>query len=262
MRRLGLALVLATSVAHANGRPPLTNGIHFNPSDPHTLYVASTFGLLISHDDGCTMSWICEDNLGYGGVWDPKYSIATDGTIFATTFTGLRVSRDGGCSFTTATDTLAAGDPGRIAGIWIDALDIGPTGDVWVGTAESGAPNDDVRVAHDNGMSFTATGMQSPTIFWKSVKVAPSNMMRVYISGYEVNPPTGHVLHTDNGGAAWSAIAVDRQWSIQLVADHAGRRGRSDEPRHVLSDLRGRDGADGRHPVSIDRCRHDLIHEH
>ncbi len=202
MRRLGLALVFAASVAHANGRPPLTNGIHFNSTDPHAMYIATTFGLLISRDDGCTMRWVCEANLGYGGPWDPKYAIATDGTIFATTFTGLRVSRDGGCSFTTATDSLPAGDPGRIAGIWIDALDIGPTGDVWVGTAESGAPND-IYVSHDNGMTFTAKGMQSPTIFWKSAKVAPSNMMRVYVAGYEVAPPTGHLLHTDNGGATW-----------------------------------------------------------
>ena len=64
---LALALVLAASAAHANGRPPLTNGIHFKPNDPHSLYVATTFGLLISHDDGCTMNWICEGNIGYGG---------------------------------------------------------------------------------------------------------------------------------------------------------------------------------------------------
>ena len=47
---------------------------------------ATTFGLLISHDDGCTFNWVCEQNIGYGGEFDPKYAIATDGTIFATTF--------------------------------------------------------------------------------------------------------------------------------------------------------------------------------
>jgi hypothetical protein len=206
MRALGIVAVCCglVAIAHANGRPPLTNGIHFNASDPHSMYVASTFGLLISHDDGCTMNWICEDNLGYGGTWDPKYAIATDGTIFATTYTGLRVSRDGGCSFATATAELAMGAPNRIAGIWIDALDLGPTGDVWVGTAESGQPNE-VYVSHDNGMSFTAVGLQSPTIFWKSVRVAPTNMMRVYASGYEVATPTAHLEITNNGGATWTA---------------------------------------------------------
>ena len=96
MRRSLIALVLASGIAHANGRPPLTNGVFFKSGDPHSQYVRTTFGLLISHDDGTTFNWVCEQNIGYGGVFDPKYAIATDGTIFATTFTGLRVSRDGG----------------------------------------------------------------------------------------------------------------------------------------------------------------------
>src|SRR5882672_5662843 len=144
MRGLVVAVLLARLLrpvpAHANGRPPTTNGVHFRPGDSHSLYVATTFGLLISHDDGCSFRWICEDNLGYAGTFDPKYRIARDGTLFATTFTGLRVSRDGGCSFTTATAERVAGDAGRIADKWIDAIDIGPTGDVWVATADSGKP--------------------------------------------------------------------------------------------------------------------------
>ena len=199
---LGLSLALA-SAAHANGRPPLTNGIHFQPNDPHSLYVATTFGLLVSHDDGCTMSWVCEQNIGYGGEWDPKYAIGTDGTIFATTYTGLRVSHDGGCSFVTATSELAPGSPNRIADVWIDALDVGPTGLVWVGTAESGQPNE-VYLSSDNGVTFNALGLNSSTIFWKSLRAAPSNLARAYVSGYEVAPPTAHILRTDNMGGMWT----------------------------------------------------------
>ena len=201
---VAVASLLGAGVASANGRAPLTNGIHFKPGDPHSLYVATTFGLLVSHDDGCTMSWVCESNIGYGGVWDPKYAIATDGTIFATTYEGLRVSRDGGCSFTTATAELPAGAPNRIAGIWIDALDIGPSGVVWVGTAESGQPND-IYASTDNGVTFVAAGLRSATIFWKSVRAAPTNLARAYISGYEVATPTAHVMRTDNMGSTWTA---------------------------------------------------------
>jgi hypothetical protein len=207
---LAFALLLSASVARANGRPPLTDGVHFRPGDPHSLYISTTFGLLISHDDGCTFNWICETNIGYGGPFDPKYAIATDGTIFATTFNGLRVSRDGGCSFTTATAQLPQNDPNRID-FWIDALDIGPTGEVWVGTAESAKPND-VFVSTDNGLTFSSRGMLSPTVWWKSVKVAPSNAQRVYITGYQVAgalpdggqmQPTAHLFRSDDDGAHW-----------------------------------------------------------
>jgi hypothetical protein len=200
---VAVALVASTATASANGRPPATNGVFFKPGDNQSIFVRTTFGLLISHDDGCHFDWICEQNIGYGGPFDPKYAVATDGTIFATTFTGLRVSRDGGCSFTTATADLPMGDPGRIADLWIDALAIGPTGEVWVGTSESGKSNDVYRSV-DNGQTFGKTGMQSPTIFWKSVKIAATDAKRIYITGYELVPPSAHLLTSTDDGAHWT----------------------------------------------------------
>ena len=152
-------------------------GCIFSPAITKSLYVATTFGLLVSHDDGCSFRWICEQNVGYGGTFDPKYRIATDGTIFATTYTGLRVSRDGGCTFTTATAGQPANDPGRIADTWIDAIDIGPAGDVWVATADSTKPNNIYR-STDNGQTFEPRGMLSQTIWWKSLALAPSRAAR------------------------------------------------------------------------------------
>ena len=213
MRSLLLvAAVLCPAVALANGRPPLTNGVHFQPGDSKSLYVATTFGLLVSHDDGCSFRWICEQNVGYGGTFDPKYRIATDGTIFATTYTGLRVSRDGGCTFTTATADQPVTAPGRIADTWIDAIDIGPTGEVWVATADGTKPNNIYR-STDNGMTFTPSGMLSQSIWWKNLAIAPSRGQRIYASGYQVAgtladggqmPPTAHVEITDDDGAHWA----------------------------------------------------------
>ncbi|MBC7977220.1 MAG: exo-alpha-sialidase, partial [Myxococcales bacterium] len=238
MRALAVAVVLVgwlPVTALANGRPPSTNGVHFRPGDRHSLYVATTFGLLISHDDGCSFRWICEDNIGYAGTFDPKYRIAADGTLFATTFNGLRVSRDGGCSFTTATADRPADDPGRIADRWIDAIDIGPTGEVWVATADNGKPNNVYR-STDNGLTFEPRGMLSPAIWWKSVLVAPTHAARVYATGYQVAgamadggqmPPTTHVQITDDGGEHWtpSPLAGVQYGSTPLVyvvgVDHA-----------------------------------------
>jgi len=209
MRRSVLASLivslLGASIAHANGRAPQTIGIYPKPGEPQTLYLATTFGLLETKDEGCTFRWMCEQSIGYSGTWDPAYAIGSDGTIFATTpEKGLRVSRDGGCSFVSATAELPTADPNRIADIWIDALDIGPTGEVWVGTAETAHTND-VFVSTDNGMTFTPRGMQSPEIWWKSVKVAPSNPSTVYITGYQVaGTPTAYVYRSTNGGMQWT----------------------------------------------------------
>jgi hypothetical protein len=212
MRCLAIAAtVLWPALALANGRAPLTNGVHFQPGDNRSIYVATTFGFLISHDDGGSFHWVCEQNLGYAGTFDPRYRIAADGTIFATTFTGLRVSRDGGCSFTTATADAPPGAPGRIADSWISSVDIASTGDVWVVTADNGKSNDVYR-STDNGQTFAPAGLSSPTVWWKSVAVAPSRAQRIYVTGYQVagtlvdggqSPPITHLQISDDAGAHW-----------------------------------------------------------
>jgi photosystem II stability/assembly factor-like uncharacterized protein len=212
MRLLFVAAALVyPAAALANGRPPVTNAVQFRPGDHDSLYVSTTFGLLVSSDDGDSFRWLCERNIGYG-AFEPKYRIAADGAIFATTYRGLRVSRDGGCSFATATETAASDDPGRIADRWIDAIDIGPTGDVWVATADSGRPNNVYR-STDNGVTFAPRGMLSQAIWWKSVVVAPSRARRVYLTGYQVAgalpdgstaQPTAHVAISDDAGARWA----------------------------------------------------------
>lgn len=206
-------LASLAGAAAANGRPPVTNGVFFRPGDGRSIFVRSTFGLLISHDDGCSFRWVCEQAIGYGGQFDPKYAATPDGTIFATTFTGLRVSRDGGCTWTTATADRPAGDPGRLAGIWVDALDVGPNGDVWVATAESGRPNNIYR-STDHGETFAPRNVRSQTIWWKSVRVAPADARRVYVTGYQVagpplpdggvQLPSAHFLRSDDAGEQWT----------------------------------------------------------
>jgi hypothetical protein len=213
--RAALLCLLVAAPAYGNGRPPATNGIALHPKDPHALYVRSTFGLLVSKDDGCSFRWICEKAIGYGGEFDPKYAIADDGTIFATTFKGLRVSRDGGCSWATATSELPKG-PGKISDIWIDALDIASDGTVWVATAESARAND-VYSSADNGVTFTPRGQLSQTIWWKSVKAAKSDPQRIYLAGYQVAgtlpgggpaPPMAFLRRSSDGGATWTELEL------------------------------------------------------
>ncbi|MDQ3369543.1 MAG: glycoside hydrolase, partial [Myxococcota bacterium] len=195
-------LAIAPPHAAADSRPPLTTGIAFRPADPRSIYVRTTFGLLISHDDGCSFRWVCERAIGYTGDFDPKYAIAADGTIFATTFEGLRVSRDGGCTWVTATAERRAG-AGSIATLWIDAIDLAPNGHVWVATAESAAPNNVYR-STDGGLTFAPRGLHSPTVWWKSVKVAPSDPRRVYVTGYQVaGTPMARLQRSDDAGGTW-----------------------------------------------------------
>lgn len=209
------AATLAPTIALANGRPPSTVSIATRPNGRDIL-VATTFGVLLSKDDGCSFQWLCEQSIGFGGTFDPKYAIGADGTIYATTFEGLRVSRDGGCTFETATAGLPPTDPGALEHIWVDAIDLAPSGDVWLATAESGRYNDVYR-SRDNGRTFQPMGLHSAAIWWKSVKISPKDPQRIYVTGYQIAgtapgggqmPPTPHLRRSDDGGASWQAMPL------------------------------------------------------
>jgi MYXO-CTERM domain-containing protein len=192
MSRRGLLLVLAsTALAHANGRPPFTNGVYFQANDNQSIYVRTTFGLLISHDGGCSFRWTCEDSIGYGGTYDPEYAIGSDGSLYATTYTGLRISRDGGCTYAT-----------ELTGRYVASIDLGSTGDVWAVTSDGAMPNVVVRSV-DGGNTFGSAGMPASSLLWNSVKVAPSDPMTVYVTGYELGSGA-HVYSTVNAGSAWT----------------------------------------------------------
>lgn len=201
--------IASTHLASANGRPPMTNGIHFKPSDTDALYVATTFGSLVS-PDGCRFYWLCEDNIGFGGGFDPAYAVTSTGAILATTFHGVRVSRDGGCSF--ATVTSIAGASGSSLSIYLDAIDIGPTGEICVGSADT-SPDNGVFCSTDDAVTFAARGGLPPTMWYRSVKFAAGDANRLSASAYLTGgpdpdggqrSPTAHVFRSDNDGMRWA----------------------------------------------------------
>lgn len=96
----------------------------------------------------------------------------------------------------------------------VDAIDLGPSDEVWIAQAEGGKPND-VFLSTDGGHQWTARNLASTTVWWKSVKVARTNPQRVYVTGYEVTQvaadggttaPKVHVMRSDDGGGKWTEL--------------------------------------------------------
>ncbi len=173
---IALAAALPTS-ADANGRYPQTTSITFQPGNQQRIFVGATFGLLISEDDGASWRWTCEQNIGYGGVFDPVYAVSAPGTIYATTFDGLSISRDSGCHWSYA--------GGGLAGHWASDVQVTADGAIWVTTSSGGMPND-VFVSQNDGVGFTSVGLLHDRAWWKSVRVAPTDPTRVYVTGYQL----------------------------------------------------------------------------
>lgn len=207
------ALLAIPGVAAANGRLAGPTNLRFHPTDPNKALLGATFGMLDSTDAMQTWNWVCEQAIGYGGEYDPDYVYhPTRDEIWSTTFEGLRVSKDGGCTWSTigsALGPIPGSDPPVLP--WIGEVEIDPGGRVWAATS-TGTSANDVYVSVD-GVEFTSVGLLDQTGWWESIKFAPSNGDVVYVTGYRMGnpngtPPTeedGYIRKSTNGGQSWSA---------------------------------------------------------
>lgn len=209
------AFVLGHAPEHVQAHPgatPASTNLALPPDGDSTIVLPATFGIVLSKDGGETFHWICDAAVGLdaGSFYDPDHAIAADGTIFVTSAgsrdpypaeAGLRISRDGGCTFTAAA--------GFGEDTWVDRVEIGPNGWVWAATAEGAFPND-VYVSKDNGESFALAGLHLDTGSWfKSIKIAPGDPQRVYVSGYRSGTDKSALLYrTVDGGESWESLSI------------------------------------------------------
>lgn len=212
---LAALLTGAPSSVYANGRFPAAVSTSLQPADTQHILVPTTFGLLTSSDAGASFQWVCEDAVGYGGTYDPDYAITTAGRIYATTFSGLRYSDDGGCTFNGTQfygDPEGGDNPVLLQGYWIGEVEIASDGKFWAATSTSGQSNN-IYVSED-GVVFNSANNFHETAWWKSLRVAPSNPDVVYTSAYvleipDVSPSTALIRRTDDGGASWTELPID-----------------------------------------------------
>jgi MYXO-CTERM domain-containing protein len=180
--------------ASGNGRAPGTSTLHFRQGHETTDILAGlTFGLVVTHDGGATWRWMCEAAVGYGGLYDPDYSYSASSAIFATTFNGFKVTRDG-CTF-------AATSPGMT---FVAQDELGPDGALYIGAADSA--DSDISKSVDDGMTFpTATTPGQLNDWWQSLIVAPGNANVVFLAGYRfvATQKVLLVFKSTNGGSSF-----------------------------------------------------------
>jgi photosystem II stability/assembly factor-like uncharacterized protein len=221
MRRALLIVLAMAGAAHANGRPSATSTLHWRPGQPQEIAAGLTFGLVLSHDGGGTWEWMCEKAVGYGGVFDPDYAYTASGALFATTFDGLKVMRDG-CVF-------GAAPPGNT---FVSAVEVAPDGRVFYAAAD---PHDgNIYQSTDDGMTFPVSAAPGrPNDWWDSLVFA--NAQRVYLAGYRFQ---SHCMAGTVG--AGDDCTSDEQCPV--IENNRPYHGRCGDARKVILLMRSDDG--------------------
>ncbi len=203
---IGAVLAARPSPAIANGRPPSSVKVVFRPGNSSDLLVGVTFGLMVTRDDAATWRWICESAVGFQGSFDPDYEYSSSGAIWATTFDGLRYTRDG-CVWE------GLGAP---LGSWlVTAVAIGSDGAIYAGAADP-VLGSGIFKSVDDGATFQPTGNLNQVFDWfETLEVAPGSApgdaLRVYGTGYRVQsglPRQKLMFRSMNGGQTWESLPV------------------------------------------------------
>ncbi|MDP9001727.1 MAG: hypothetical protein M3O46_16630, partial [Myxococcota bacterium] len=209
---VALAGVFTVSQANANGRFPASNQLVVAPSDPKTLVLRTTFGLLVSRNAGASWSWICESAVGYGGgAEDPAIGITASSAILAATQEGLAVSSDTGCGWTFASTDKPVADVVVRRSASGSALAV--SWDPLLGFVDGGAAPR-VFQTIDNGATWTPLGVPlDPQIEPETVDVAATDPRRVYVGGRHLvqRIPQGALLVSMDDGQTWTehVVAID-----------------------------------------------------
>jgi MYXO-CTERM domain-containing protein len=205
---LGVALLpsLLASPAFGHGTLPQTREIAFHPSDPSTIVVRTTFGLLVSEDDGESWSWVCRTVIGSRDAEDPATVVMSNGAVLMGLFDGLLASDPRRCSFDFPSADLA------------DRVVIDVARDPSDASSAFAVTSDGLRVngvfrTDDDGATFSPVNAEIESILFERLRIAPSRPARMLLSG--AFPPTAteprrpFVHRSDDAGETWTAMPFE-----------------------------------------------------
>ncbi len=197
-----VALALVTGSARANGRFPAAAQLVVDPTDGARIVVRTTFGLLQSTDSGKTWRWICEQQVGFAGTFDPAI-VLHGGVLLAGLPDSISRTVDRGCTWS------RAGAPVRNE-YWIDLA----ATDRLIAVSSPIDPALGFRAlvveSRDLGATWTLTASPLPEdLAPATIDVAPSRPSRIYVSGVGPFKRFATVARSDDFGATFTESTFD-----------------------------------------------------
>ena len=220
-----LALVCAPLPARANGAFP-DSGRLVAPEGTRRLILSTTFGLVLSDDDGAAWSWVCEEAIGPPNV--SQYVPAAPPSTLVWAVDGLyqlSVSPDGGRTWGRVADRMVAA--GEVTDVFTDPLD--PLRAL-VAMRVKSPSNWQVVETLDGGASFHVL-YEAPSgqrvISLESARTDPKVIAVILLDGRgaDVAPV---LVRTTDGGVHWTTFPLAPFTGLKGVRIAAIDRARAD----------------------------------
>jgi MYXO-CTERM domain-containing protein len=200
---IAAAILLASSLALANGRFPRAERLRINPARPNELALAATYGILRSADRGRSWHHVCEASFAGSSTYtgDPLLDFLSDGAWLVGVQASLNVARDGACQFTPVLGgnstyvvdyTIARGPEERVVAL--------------LATYEKSTVDFSLVESRDGARSFTPFGSRLPVGAAYTVDIDPVRPDRLYVSAITDN--VGQLLRSDDRGVTWRSFPI------------------------------------------------------
>jgi MYXO-CTERM domain-containing protein len=212
------AVLLFALPAAANGRFPQSDQLIFSPTDPNLIVLRTTYGILPSHDNGATWSFVCEDALGIStssSLADPPIGMTKNSALSVGGPFGLNVSPDVGCNWNCIGGALA----GQVI-VDLAVRPDDPSSEVAL-TATFSMPTDgglsqpyeQVFETNDNGATWSPIGVPiDPAVTVTTVEVSKADPNRIYVSGTRnfgsAETASLFVMNKADAGAPWAEYVL------------------------------------------------------
>ncbi len=205
MRRQSLSLVVAffwfataARPAQAHGTFPATSSISVRPGANDELVIGTTFGVLLSSDQGRSWQWICENALTATARALPIIKYLANGSLLAGDFFGLTRSTDRGCTWKAVEAFVDVG---------VMDVQIHPSqSNVLHATTGRFGQLNSVFVSENWGETFIPLGLSSSQSYFSGVRVAPSDPLRIYVSAWWPQPMRSWLFRSDDRGAHFTQV--------------------------------------------------------
>lgn len=164
--------------------------------DGSTVFLRTTFGVLVSRDTGKHWRWICERALGYEGQWDPPIAVTRDARLWVGLEDGLASTKEG-CEVEKTPE---------LTGETVKDMTVDTDGALWAITGQPGKPS---RLwKKPVGKAFEALAVLGD-INAMTLEVAPKKTTRVYVSGQPYDTIRGRIYRSEDGGKTFKNEVVD-----------------------------------------------------
>lgn len=200
----------------SHGAYPLAYQLLEHPQQPSTLFAGTTFGLLVSTDDGDDWKWICEEAIGYGSNLSPVWWVGPSGRYLSGSFRGLFVSIDQGCTWGSQADFGEQPDGGQGPGV----ADLHSNGlALFAASGKYGVINNVWRSMNE-GTTWQPLSIATAGQFFSTVRSAPSRPQRLYVGAWWFRPsPTEALYWSDDNGDTFTRVDVSAKMPMVPIGD-------------------------------------------